>query len=95
MSFDYPARAWAALVFLGLVCSALVFGAQTWTQQRTPPSRTALILALEPLFAAGVSVAVGMERLGAWEWLGGGLVVAGVVIGGRSRLADTLPKQLI
>lgn len=91
IALDYPARAWGAVVFLGLVCSAFAFGAQTWAQRRTSPSRTALILALEPVFAAGASVALGMERLGPAEWLGGALVVAGVVLSGRSRLAQLDP----
>ena len=48
VSLELPARVWGSVLFLGLVCSAFAFGAQTWAQRRTPPSRTALILALEP-----------------------------------------------
>ena len=84
-TLDLPSRGWLAVLFLGLVCSAFAFGAQTWAQRRTPPARTALILALEPVFAAGVSVALGSERLTAGEWLGGGLVVAGVALGELAR----------
>ena len=38
--------------------------AQTWAQARTSAVRAALIFALEPVFAAIWSVALGRERLG-------------------------------
>jgi drug/metabolite transporter (DMT)-like permease len=74
------ARAWAGLAFLGLGCTALAYFVQTWAQARTSAARAALIFALEPAFAALVSVALGRERFGAAEMLGGGLIVAGVAL---------------
>ena len=74
-------RAWAELAYLALGCTTLAYLVQTAAQRSVPPARAALIFALEPVFAALVSVGLGRERLGAAEILGGGLVVAGVVIG--------------
>lgn len=69
------------LAFLGLVCSAGGFLGQTYGQRHTTPTRAALILSLESLFAALVSVAVGAETLTALQWLGGLLLLSGVIVG--------------
>ncbi len=70
-----------AVVYLALVCSAFAYVAQTWAQRHTPASRVAVIFALESVFAAAFSVGLGVEHLGATEWLGGALVVSGVLAG--------------
>jgi drug/metabolite transporter (DMT)-like permease len=73
--------AWAGLAYLGLACSAAGFLGQTWGQRHTSPTRAGLIFSLESLFAALLSVALGRETLGALQWLGGGLLVGGVMLG--------------
>ncbi len=72
------ARAAGAVLFLGLGCSALALWAQTWAQRHTAAARAGFIFALEPVFAALVSVGLYGERLTPGQWAGGGLVVAGV-----------------
>ena len=74
------AGAWAGIAFLGAGCTALAYFVQTWAQRRTPAARAALIFTLEPAVAALVSVALGRERLGWSEVLGGGLILAGVIL---------------
>jgi drug/metabolite transporter (DMT)-like permease len=69
------------LAYLGLVCSAGAYLGQTWGQRHTTPTRAALILSLESLFAALISVALGVEQLTPLQWLGGGLLLAGVIVG--------------
>jgi drug/metabolite transporter (DMT)-like permease len=64
----------------GLLASALAITVQTWAQARTTAVRAALIYAMEPVFAAGYSVALGYETLGVREWVGGGFIVAGVLV---------------
>jgi len=54
---------WSALVVTSLVASALGFFVQTYAQQRTPPARTALILASEPAFAGLFGWLLADERL--------------------------------
>jgi drug/metabolite transporter (DMT)-like permease len=76
----YPASFWIAVLFLGIACSAFAFAVQTWAQRHTLPSRVALIFSLEAVFAALLSVIVVGERLSPLEWLGGGLVLAGVLL---------------
>ena len=79
-SLVLPPRAWAAVLFLGLACSAFAFLVQTWAQRHTAPSRVALLFSLESVFAALLSVALLGERLTPGEWAGGCLVVAGVLV---------------
>jgi drug/metabolite transporter (DMT)-like permease len=92
-----PPSVWAAVLFLGVFCSAFAFLAQTWAQRHTTTTRVALILALEPVFAALFSVLALGERLSAGEWAGGGLVVAGVIlaeVGGRREGAERAERAL-
>lgn len=92
-----PLPAWAAVLFLGVFCSAFAFLAQTWAQRHTSTIRVALILALEPVFAAAFSVLVLGERLTAGEWTGGALVVTGVVVAevaGRREATAPAPAVL-
>jgi drug/metabolite transporter (DMT)-like permease len=76
-----PAASLAAIAYLGLICSAAGFLAQTWGQRHSSPTRVGLIFSLESLFAALLSVALGAETLTPLQWLGGLLLVGGVVAG--------------
>lgn len=54
------ASAWPAVLLTGLAVSAGAFFLQVWSQTVIGPTRTAVILALEPAFAAGTAaVALG------------------------------------
>ena len=70
---------WWAVVYTGVLSTAVCLLAQTWAQARTSAVRAALIFALEPVFAAVWSVALGRERLGSRELAGGTLIVLGIV----------------
>jgi drug/metabolite transporter (DMT)-like permease len=70
---------WAILI-TGILGTALGFGAQGWAQQFTPPTHTALIFALEPVFALGASYFLIGERLGLRAGLGAALILAGVLL---------------
>jgi drug/metabolite transporter (DMT)-like permease len=78
-------RALGGVAFLALGCTALAYWVQTWAQRRTPAARAALLFALEPAFAAALSVGLGHERLGVAGALGGALIVAGVALAGAFR----------
>ena len=70
---------WAILV-TGLLGTALGFGAQGWAQQFTPPTHTALIFSLEPVFALATSYLVLGERLGLRAGLGAAMILGGVLV---------------
>jgi len=79
---------WAALVYMALVAGALALIAQTWAQAHLAPTRAAIIMTMEPVWAAGFAVALGGERLGPRLLLGGSFVVAAmylVEVGPRGR----------
>ena len=56
---------WGALLVTGVFASALAFLVQTWAQQQTSATRTALVFALEPVWAAIFGFALAGDRLGA------------------------------
>jgi drug/metabolite transporter (DMT)-like permease len=58
-----------ALLLTSVFATAVAFALQTWGQRFTTPSRTALIFALEPVFALVMAVLIGGEKL---TWAGGG-----------------------
>ncbi len=68
-----------AVVFCGVFASALALSLQTWAQARTSAVRAGIIYSLEPVFAGAFSVLLGYEVLGGREWVGGGLIVLGVL----------------
>jgi drug/metabolite transporter (DMT)-like permease len=70
----------AALLYTGVVASALAFTVQTWAQVRTTAVRAALVIATEPIFATAYSVAGGRETLSARAVVGGALILLGVVV---------------
>jgi len=70
---------WWAVLYTGVLSTAVCLLGQTWAQARTSAVRAALIFALEPVFAALWSVLVGRERLGVRELTGGTLIVLGIV----------------
>jgi drug/metabolite transporter (DMT)-like permease len=69
-----------AFLFTALFSTGFAFSVQNWAQQYTPPAHTALIFALEPVFAALSSRLVMGERLGGKVLLGSALILAGMVI---------------
>lgn len=73
-----PGSAWPAIVYMGWIATACVFGAQSWAQRHTSPTHTALIFALEPVFAALFAVTVGGEFLRPQQWVGGALILGGM-----------------
>jgi drug/metabolite transporter (DMT)-like permease len=70
---------WAILV-TGILGTAVAFTIQAWAQQFLPPTNTALIFSLEPVFAWLTSYVVLGERLGARAAAGAVLILAGVLI---------------
>ena len=84
LSIEAPRIAWSRPVVIALLVTAVLgtagaFATQTWAQQFTTPTRTALIFALEPVVALATAVLIGGERLTAAAVLGGALILAGIV----------------
>jgi drug/metabolite transporter (DMT)-like permease len=69
-----------AIVVTGVLGTALAFTIQAWAQQFTAPTHTALIFALEPVFAWLTSYIVLGERLGLRPGTGAVLILGGVLL---------------
>jgi drug/metabolite transporter (DMT)-like permease len=69
-----------ALLLTATLATGFAFAVQNWAQQFTPPAHTALIFALEPVFAALTSRLVIGERFGGKVFLGAALILAGMVV---------------
>jgi drug/metabolite transporter (DMT)-like permease len=69
-----------ALVVTGVFASAAAFYVQTFAQKHAPPTRTAIILTMEPVFAGVFGYLLADERLGVTGWIGAGLIVAGMLV---------------
>lgn len=85
--FGFGWEAWRGAIYTGIGASAVALALQAYGQKVLPPTRTALLLMVEPVSAAVIGYAIG-ERLGAPGWLGGALILAGVVVAETGRNAD-------
>jgi drug/metabolite transporter (DMT)-like permease len=68
-----------AAAFTGLACSSVALSLQLWGQRRIAPSRAALILLSEPVFAA-IAGYVDGERLDVTQLLGALVILGGIVL---------------
>jgi drug/metabolite transporter (DMT)-like permease len=71
---------WASLLYMALIPGALGIVGQTWAQAHLPPTRTAIVMSMEPVFAAFFAVLLGGESLTSRMLLGGAFVVAAMLV---------------
>ena len=74
---------WTSVLYMAIVVGALSLLAQTWAQAHLPPTRSAIIMSTEPVFASLFAV-----------WLGGEDVTARLLVGGSLVLAAMLAVEL-
>lgn len=70
--------AWWGVAALALVATAVAFLVQTWAQARMEPTRAAVILTMEPVFAGITGYLTGDEIT--WRILVGGSLVVGAML---------------
>jgi drug/metabolite transporter (DMT)-like permease len=71
---------WMAVLFTAVFATVFAFFVQTWAQARLEASRVAIILTLEVVFTALISVGVGQEVLALKTVVGGAFMIAAMVI---------------
>ena len=78
----WPAGAgqWAAVLYMATAAGVLALWAQTWAQARMNASRAAIVMTLEPVFAAFFAVVFGQESVTARMVVGGLLVLAAMYL---------------
>jgi drug/metabolite transporter (DMT)-like permease len=76
-----PPGVWVALLITGLLASAGAFLVQTTVQQHIPAARTAIIMTMEPVFAALFGYWLAGDRLVTVQILGALMILSALVIG--------------
>lgn len=69
-----------AIAGTAVFATSVTFSLQTWAQQFTAATRTALIFALEPVFALITAVAAREEVLTIYSVVGGCLILSGILL---------------
>jgi drug/metabolite transporter (DMT)-like permease len=82
-----------ALGITSLVATAAAFTIQSWAQQHLPPTHTALLLTLEPVFAALTSVLFLHEHLGQRALIGAALILTGIAVTELTATPSELPTH--
>jgi len=92
---DLTGLALFAAAFTGIACSSIALSLQVYGQRKISPSRAALILLMEPVFAAMAGYVDG-ERLGAVAVAGAVVILLGIVIAefGPGRGVEPHPEAL-
>ena len=88
------AGAWTSILYMAIFAGAVAIWAQTWAQSHLPATRAAIVMTLEPVFAAGFAVTLGGESMTVRMFAGGAMVLAAMytveLIGRR---ADVTAEQ--
>jgi len=71
---------WVSVLYMAVFAAALALAGQTWAQAHLPPTRSAIIMSMEPVFAAFFAVLLGGEDLTQRMLLGGMMVLAAMLI---------------
>jgi drug/metabolite transporter (DMT)-like permease len=65
---------WASVIYMALIAGALALIVQTWAQAHLNPTRAAIAMTMEPVFASAFAVLFGSESV-TWRVLVGGALV--------------------
>ena len=71
---------WLSVVYMALFAGALALVGQTWAQAHLAPTRSALIMSMEPVFAAFFAVLLGGESFTLRMVAGGLMVLAAMLV---------------
>jgi drug/metabolite transporter (DMT)-like permease len=77
---EIPRKAAFSLIYLTVVATGMCFLLQVFGQKYTPPSQTAIIMSLESVFGAGISILFFDETLTVSLFIGFLLVFAAVLV---------------
>ena len=86
---------WLVVLYLALIASALTMVLQTWAQAHIEPSRAAVIMAMEPVWAAAFAVALGGERIPLRMIIGGLAIVSAMYLVERPQKRRLRAKEYV
>jgi len=82
---SYPYNVWWGIVLTGIFATALAFYMQNRFQRYSTATKTAIIFSGEPIFAAIFAYLLLGEKVGLIAWIGGLLIIFGMIISQRER----------
>ena len=87
---------WGAILLTSLAATAFGFFGQTWAQAHLPPTRAAVVMTMEPVFAGVFGVLIGGDELTARTVAGALLVLAAMYLVelGPRHAADATVERL-
>jgi drug/metabolite transporter (DMT)-like permease len=71
---------WAAVLYMALVAGAFALIVQTWAQAHLTPTRAAIAMTMEPVFASAFAVLFGTDSLSGRMVIGGALVMTAMYL---------------
>lgn len=80
---------WVSVLYMAVFAGGLAMLGQTWAQSHLSPTRTALIMSMEPVFAAFFAVTLGGETATSRMLVGGLMVLSAMVI------VEVVPRRRI
>ena len=89
---------WVQVVYMAVFAAGLALAAQTWAQAHLPPTRAAIIMCTEPVFAATFAILLGGETLTGRLLLGGAIVLAAMLlaeVGPRRHVESEVPHLTV
>ena len=82
-------RDWLSIAYMALFAGAAAMLGQTWAQAHLAPTRTAIIMSMEPVFAAFFAVVLGGEQATLRTVIGGLMVLAAMLV------VELLPRRKV
>ena len=101
--WETPRLVWSGQLIFAVLITAIGstvigFSFQTWAQQYTTPTHTAIFISLEPVFAVITAWIVAHERLGGRVLFGAALILLGIVLAelkGAAPIAPESPEPIV
>ena len=90
-----PSGVWGAVLFTGILATALLLWLQTVLQGMTSPTRAALVFILEPVFAAIFGWLLAGETLDLRGWIGSAMILLGMIVGQRETTGRSAKKTAL
>lgn len=71
---------WVAVIYMALIAGAVALIVQTWAQAHLTPTRAAIAMTMEPVFASAFAVLFGTDSLTGRMLIGGALVMSAMYL---------------
>ncbi len=85
LNLSYSFNVWWGIIFMGVFATAFAFYMQNRFQRYSTATKTAIIFSGEPIFAAVFAYIILGEKVGLIAWIGGLLIIFGMIISQRKQ----------